>query len=298
MSGKEFVIDDIVCANSRNLSSFVEPNSIALTITSPPYRNAIDYRKHVNTRNENYRGESVWSTVEDYLKEMKTIFDQVFEVTIPGGYCAIVIGYEMVDAEIIPLPSLLIHKLLEDKKWKLREEIIWNKITAGRNGAGNRFGVTVQNPYPTYYHANVMHEYIFVLSKGKVKPSVRRKRAGEHLLRLRINEIMKREIANSVWNITPVPPRAIEHPCPFPEQIPWRLINLYSLSRDDVILDPFNGSGQTTKIARILGRHYIGVEIMPEYVNLAKGRLNELPQLSDLKYVKEWGKEEIFEIQV
>jgi len=297
MPNKRWIIDDIVCEDSRKLTSFVKPNSVALTVTSPPYRNAINYEKHAHNSNERYRGEPVWSSVEDYLKEMKTIFDQVYEVTVPGGYCAIVIGYEIVDAEIIPLPSLLIGKLLEDKKWKLREEIIWNKVTAGRNGTGNRFGVTVKNPYPTYYHANVMHEYIFVLSKGKVNPSVRKKKVGKRLKELQINEIMKREIANSIWNITPVPPGAIDHPCPFPEQIPWRLINLYSLSEDDVILDPFNGSGQTTKVAKHLNRHFIGVDIIPKYVELAKKRLNEPLHLSDLKYVKEWGKEEIIQLQ-
>jgi len=227
------------------------------------------------------------------LDEMKTIFDQVYEVTVDGGYCAIIIGYEIVNAEIIPLPSLLITKLLEGGLWKLREEIIWYKVTAGRNGAGNRFGVTIKNPYPTYYHANVMHEYIFILSKGKVKPSVRRRKVSDRLRKLQVNEIMKREIANSVWNITPVPPGALDHPCPFSEQIPWRLINLYSLSEDDVILDPFNGSGQTTKVAKNLNRHFIGVDIVPEYVELAKKRLNEDLSLSDLKYVKEWGKERI-----
>jgi len=294
MPKQRWVIDDIVCADSRYLSSFVKPNSIALTITSPPYRNAINYKKHVKNSNEYYRGEPLWSSVEDYLNDMKKIFDEVYKVTIPGGYCAIVIGYEVINAEIIPLPSLLLVKLLEDNKWKLREEIIWNKVTAGRRGAGNRFSVTVKNPYPTYYHANVMHEYIFVLSKGEVKPSVRRKRAKKKLV---MNEIMKREISNSIWNITPVPPGMINHPCPFPEQIPWRLINLYSLSEDDIILDPFNGSGQTTKVAKNLKRHYIGVDIIPQYVELAKKRLTEPLHLSNLEYVKEWGQEKIRYLQ-
>lgn len=293
----KWVLDDIICADSANLSSFVKPNSVALTVTSPPYRNAINYEKHVENNGEYYRGEQIWS-VEEYLKGMKAIFDQVHKVTVFGGYCAIIIGYEIVEAEIVPLPSLLLTNLLEEGKWRLREEIIWNKVTAGRNGVGNRFGVTIRNPYPTYYHANVMHEYIFVLSKGKPSPRMRRRGAGKNLRKLHVNEIMKREIANSIWNVTPVPPRSNEHPCPFPEQIPWRLINLYSLSEDDVVLDPFNGSGQTTKVAKQLNRHFVGVDIVPEYVELARKRLDEPLRLSDLKYVRKWGKEEIFPIQI
>lgn len=294
---KQYVIDDIICADSRDLALFVELDSVALTITSPPYRNAINYRKYTRNKSEYYRGNTDWET-KDYLEQMKIVFDQIYNVTIDGGYCAIIIGYEIANAEIIPLPSLLIAKLLEDGKWKLREEIIWHKITAGRSGAGNRFSVTVKNPYPTYYHANVMHEYIFILSKGNIKPHVRKRRAAKHLKKLRINELMKREIANSIWNITPVPPRSIDHPCPFPEQIPWRLINLYSFSENDVILDPFNGAGQTTKVARYLDRHFIGIDIIPEYVELARKRLNEPLCLSDLKYVKKWGKENIIKLQL
>ena len=53
--------------------------------------------------------------------------------------------------------------------------------------------------------------------------------------------------------------RDIEHPCPFPEEIPYRLMKLYSYE-GDVVLDPFNGSGQTTKVAFHFQRHYIGAD--------------------------------------
>jgi len=288
MSSQKWVIDDILCADSRYLSSFVKPDSVALTVTSPPYRNAIDYGKHIKGKDDNYRGGSVWSSLDEYLDEMKKVFDEVYKVTTPGGYCAIVIGLEIVDGEIIHLPFYLVTKLLEEKTWRLREEIIWNKVTAGRNGVGNRFGITVRNPYPGYYHANIMHEHIFILSKGKPNPRIRKQEAINYLEKLTIDDLMKREIANSTWNIAPVPPRMLAHPCPFPEQIPWRLIQLYTHT-NDVVLDPFNGSGQTTKVANYLGRHYIGVDIVPEYADLAKRRLKEPPHLSTLLWVKEWG---------
>ena len=287
MSSRKCVIDDIICADSRQLSSFVKQDSVALTVTSPPYRNAIDYRKHVKGEDDNYRGGSMWSSSQ-YLDEMKKVFDEVYKVTIPGGYCAIVIGLEVVNGEIIHLPFYLMTRLLKDKKWKLREEIIWNKVTAGRTGAGNRFGVTIRNPYPGYYHANIMHEHILILSKGKTNPRIRKEEAIDYLKKLRIDDLMKREIANSTWNIAPVPPRMLAHPCPFPEQIPWRLIQLYTHT-NDVVLDPFNGSGQTTKVANYLDRHYIGVDIVPDYVELAKKRLEEQPHYSTFLWVKKWG---------
>jgi site-specific DNA-methyltransferase (adenine-specific) len=251
----QWIINSTICRDSRKLTEFVKPESVALTVTSPPYRNAIDYETHSKESKESYRGRQIWGDTEldtkSYLKEMKIIFDQVHEVTKPGGYCCIVIGYEVVKGEIIPLPSLLLTKLLEDekKKWRLREEIIWNKVTAGRNGAGNRFGVTARSlasessEYLDYY-ANVMHEYIYVLTKGDEKARIRKEDTLERTRRLGLHPWMTNEIANSTWNIAPVPPGTINHPCPFPEQIPWRLIQLYS-NPNDVVLDPMNGSGQT-----------------------------------------------------
>lgn len=285
---QKWILDDIICANSHRLADFVKPNSVALTVTSPPYRNAIDYKSHITDENENYRGKSVWLSLHDYLKDMKEIFDQIYEVTIPGGYCAIIIGLELANGEIIPLPFYLITELLKGDKWKLREEIIWYKVTAGRRGGGNRFSVTVKNPYPCYYHANIMHEHIFILSKGDTQPRLRKQEAMDRLQELNIDEVMKRDIANSTWHITPVPPRMINHPCPFPEQIPWRIIQLYTYV-NDVVLDPLNGCGQTTKVAKHLDRHYIGVDIVEDYVKLAKKRLEEPLNLSTLLYVKRWG---------
>ena len=288
-------------ADSKHLTDWIEPNSIDLTVTSPPYGNAIDYGVHSNGNPiQRYRGNKIWKSVEEYVNEITSIFEQVRLVTKKGGYCCIVIGYEVVHAQIIPLPSHLITTILkqqegksEDERWILREEIIWNKVTAGRNGAGNRFGVTIMNPYATYYHANVMHEYIFILSKGL--PRIKREEAREHMQKLVIDDEMKREIANSTWHIqpeewtfAPVPPRSVDHPAPFPEQMAWRLITLFS-NPNDIVLDPFNGSGTTTKVANHMGRRYIGVDIIKEYCNVALDRMKEPLNLSTKLWVQKWG---------
>lgn len=82
------------------------------------------------------------------------------------------------------------------------------------------------------------------------------------------------DIANNVWHIAPVPPDYIDHPAPFPEEIPFRLITLYSCP-NDLVLDPFAGSGQTLKVARWLNRQYVGYEIIEKYVELCRRRINE-----------------------
>ena len=133
-----------------------------------------------------------------------------------------------------------------------------------------------------------MHEYILVLQKGAKGNA---EKNGE---KIPLNRIVKREIANSIWNIPPVPPGMVNHPVPFPEQIPWRLITLLT-KKGDMVLDPMNGSGQTTKTAFGMGRKYLGFDTRMEYVKEARSRLKQEPRLSDylipVFYKESWSKD-------
>ena len=263
------ILNEIITGNCKEILSRIPSNSIQLTITSPPYRNAIDYNMHVSKNGGYYRGQTKLETGE-YLEDMVDIFnDKVYRVTNNGGYCCIVIANEVINGTILPLPHMLLSRLIEPfGNWNLHEEIIWHKVTGGTN----RYGSFVINPYPKYYRANIMHEFILVLRKGDVNSG--RTRRIETLPVT--HEEWTKEIANSIWHIAPVPPGYIEHPCPFPEEIPYRLMKLYSYE-GDVILDPFNGSGQTTKVAFHFQRQYVGIDIVKEYTKLAKERLNDEP---------------------
>lgn len=259
-------INKVLCGDNLKILSKIPSDSVNLTITSPPYRNAIDYSmhtKHGNDPKKNYRGKLTIS-VQEYISNMERIFSEVKRVTVNGGFCCIIIGNEINNGTLEPLPSLLTAELFK-QGWNLHEEIIWHKVTGGANRAGS----FVQHPYPSYFRANIMHEKILILRKGKNKL---RKDKGYAFK----NQSVKlwSEIANSVWHIAPVPPGYLDHPCPYPEEIPYRLINLYSYP-GDIILDPFNGSGQTTKIAKFLKRKFVGIDIYKKYVDLAKKRLKE-----------------------
>jgi modification methylase len=261
---KNFV-DQIITGDCKNVLLEIPSNSIQLTITSPPYRNAIDYDMHVSGSGEYYRGKTRIGT-SAYLDDMSEIFNnRIYRATKEGGYCCIVIGNEVVNGTLLPLPHMLLSKIVQPSgNWNLHEEIIWHKVTGGTN----RYGSFVINPYPKYYRANIMHEFVLVLRKGDVTSG--RTQRSEMLPAT--HEEWTKEIANSIWHIPPVPPGYIEHPCPFPEEIPYRLMKLYSYE-NDVILDPFNGSGQTTKVAFHFHRHYIGIEVMEQYNTLASSRL-------------------------
>ena len=267
MQVQQNFVNVIIGGNCKEVLKRISPNSVQLTITSPPYRNAIDYEMHASGNGGYYRGRSNIETGE-YLDDMVEIFnDKVYRITKEGGYCCIVIANEVVNGTILPLPHILLSKLVRASgQWNLHEEIIWHKVTGGTN----RYGSFVINPYPKYYRANIMHEFILVLRKGNVESG--RTQRDETLPAT--HEEWTKEIANSVWHIAPVPPGYITHPCPFPEEIPYRLMKLYSYE-GDTVLDPFNGSGQTTKVASHFNRRYIGIEIVNEYIQLATARLAE-----------------------
>lgn len=247
--------------------------AVALTVTSPPYWNAIDYDIHAADKREHFRTRAYaggYVEYSDYLDWLAHIFgEEVLRVTKPGGYCAIVVGTVLLNGAHYPVPFDLVTRLV-DKGWAFHQDIIWHKCTAGVK----RAGVTIQQPYPGYYYPNIMTEYILVFRKPGEVIYRRRSDAEKSTAAVPINRVFTLDIANNVWHIAPVPPDHLDHPCPFPEEIPWRLIQLYSYP-DELILDPFAGSGQTTKVARHLGRRFVGYEVIEKYVALAIGRLTE-----------------------
>ncbi|MGC8838992.1 MAG: DNA-methyltransferase, partial [Anaerolineae bacterium] len=150
------------------------------------------------------------------------------------------------------------------------EHIVWHKVTGGVKGAG----VTIQKPFPGYFNPNIMTESILVFRKPGPKISENRSPSEKEANRINLDVIFTNEIANDVWHIAPVPPNYLPHPCPFPEEIPYRLILLYSYA-GDLVLDPFLGIGTTAKVAKALGRHYVGYEVQEKYLAVARARLDE-----------------------
>ncbi|MBI5563814.1 MAG: site-specific DNA-methyltransferase [Chloroflexi bacterium] len=247
-------------------------NRVALTVTSPPYWNAIDYDIHAANKAEHYRTRAYaqgYSDYIDYLDWLDRVFHEVLRVTKPGGFCAIVIGTVLLNGQHYPVPFDLIARLTRSG-WLFHQDIIWHKCTAGVK----RAGVTIQKPYPGYYYPNIMTEYILIFRKPGEPIYKERSIAAKDRSSYPINKLFTYDIANNVWHIAPVPPDQLDHPCPFPEEIPHRLIQLYSY-KGELILDPFTGSGQTTKVARHLKRKFVGYETIEKYVQLASARLGE-----------------------
>ncbi len=246
--------------------------SVALTVTSPPYWNAIDYDIHASDSSKYYRTRAYkngYEDYEEYLDWLSRVFDEVFRVTKPGGLCAIVIGTVLLQRKLYPVPFDVVSRLTR-RGWEFHQDIIWHKCTAGVR----RAGVAIQKPYPGYYYPNIMNEYILIFRKPGPRIYEERTPEEKEAAAYPIDRLFTMDIANNIWHIAPVPPGTIDHPAPFPEEIPYRLISLYSYP-GDLVLDPFVGSGQTLKVAYHLGRRYVGYEVIEKYVEMARRRIQE-----------------------
>ncbi len=149
--------------------------------------------------------------------------------------------------------------LLTDVGFLLRGEIIWQKAKAA--GGSTAWGSWQSAKNPTLRD---VHEYVVV----GCKESFRRIRRGD-------DSIAKEDFISStlsVWEIRPESARRVGHPAPFPVELPRRLIELYTF-RGDLVLDPFIGSGATAVAARETGRHFVGYDTDPAYIELAQERV-------------------------
>lgn len=142
-----------------------------------------------------------------------------------------------------------------DDDWHFVRSIIWHKVTAGVKRAGS----VIQHQLPGYWYPNIMTEHIIVVQKPG-RPT--------------LNLDTPSEWWENVWDLAPVPPGAIEHPAPFPEEIPHRLTRMLT-NVGDWVIDPFNGAGATTTAAVHLQRRSVGFDISPMYAEIAISRAQQ-----------------------
>jgi len=115
-----------------------------------------------------------------------------------------------------------------------------------------------------------IHEYILVYSKGEFGRKNSRSNKDDSISKDAFLENTK-----SIWKFPTASARKVGHPAPFPIELPKRLIELYSFE-NDIILDPFAGSGTTAIAAKTTNRNYIMIDINSDYCKLAKERINKL----------------------
>jgi site-specific DNA-methyltransferase (adenine-specific) len=237
-------LNRIYCKSSESMSE-IPDNSVHLMITSPPYNVKKEYDEDMS--------------LEEYRELLYRVFLETYKKLVTGGRACINIA-NLGRKPYIPLHSYIIEDMLKIG-YLMRGEIIWDKAASASPSTAWGSWMSASNPV-----LRDTHEYILVFSKE----SFSRRRNGKQ------NTITKDQFlewTKSVWTFPAVSAKSIGHPAPFPEELPHRLIQLYSF-KGDVILDPFCGSGTTCLAALKNDRYYIGYDIKPEYVKLANARIN------------------------
>ena len=158
-----------------------------------------------------------------------------------------------------------------DIGFAMRGEIIWNKAASASPSTAWGIWQSAANPI-----LRDIHEYILIFSKGDYK---RDKKGKEDT----ITKDQFMEWTKSIWSMNAESAKRIGHPAPFPEELPFRLIQLYSF-KGDIILDPFMGSGTTGVAALKAERKFIGYEISSEYIELSKKRIAPLLEQTTLQF--------------
>lgn len=239
-------LDIIFCKSSETMND-IPDYSIHLMVTSPPYNVTKEYDEEL--------------TLAEYRELLKRVFAETFKKLVTGGRACINLA-NLGRKPYIPLHSYIIEDMLEIG-YLMRGEIIWDKASTASPSTAWGTWLSAANPI-----LRDIHEYILIFSKEAFN---RKKLPGK------VSTISREEFltfTKSIWTFPAESARKVGHPAPFPVELPYRLIQLYTF-KDEVVLDPFCGSGQACIAALKAGRHYIGYDINEEYVKLAERRIKE-----------------------
>jgi site-specific DNA-methyltransferase (adenine-specific) len=253
-------LNKVFCTSSEKMDELPD-NSVHLMVTSPPYNVSKEYDKNL--------------TLDEYRTLLSNVFKEVYRVLVTGGRACINVA-NVGRKPYIPLHSYIIQDLLCQKLgFNMRGEIIWDKSAS--SGTSTAWGSWRSASNPTLRD---VHEYILIFSKD----SYSRESNG------RKNTISKDEFlkfTKSVWTFPTESAKKIGHPAPFPIELPYRLIQLYTFE-GDVVLDPFIGSGTTAIASMRSNRNFVGFDTKEEYVEMAKRRIQK--EIAEIKAKKEQSK--------
>jgi len=239
-------IDRVYHKSSESMGE-IPDSSIHLMITSPPYNVRMSYEEDLS--------------LEEWRGLMQRVFQETHNKLVTGGRACVNVS------SLGRKPTIPLHRyIMEDMQaigYLLRGEIIWSKGRGYASASDTAWGSWMSASNPVLRDA---HEYIMVFSKD----TFQRDGVGRQSTIQRQDFL---EWTRSVWQFPIVHSKTVGHPAPFPRDLPYRLIQLYSF-KGDVVLDPFCGSGTTCLVAKSCDRHYIGYDVVEKYVQMAQQRLS------------------------
>jgi len=243
------VLDRVLHSSACRMDALPD-NSVHLMVTSPPYNVGKEYDEDL--------------TLAEYLAFLGDVWAEVHRVLVPGGRACVNVA-NLGRRPYLPVHAPIAQQMI-DLGFLMRGEIIWQK--GASSGASTAWGSWMSPSNPTLRDT---HEYILVFSKG----SFRRPQPPDRKSTISRDEFLT--FTKSVWEFPAASARRIGHAAPFPVELPYRLIQLYTYS-GEVVLDPFMGSGQTAIAALKARRRYVGYETDETYVKLAERRIRQFAE--------------------
>ena len=287
------VLDTILCGSSERMEQLPD-SSVQLMVTSPPYNVGKEYDEDLS--------------LKEYLLFLERVWAEVHRVLVPGGRAAINVA-NLGRKPYVPLHAYIVDSMVR-LGFLMRGEVIWNKASSGSPSTAWGSWRSAANPTLRDIHEYILIFSKGQFSRaanrrggsptgstggsltgptdGSLASSTDDSRAGGAAVpptgcrggsRTALNEsTISRdeflEFTKSVWTFPAEPAKKVGHPAPFPVELPYRLIQLFTF-QGEVVLDPFMGSGQAAIAAIKAGRHYVGYDISPEYVSLAIKRVEQ-----------------------
>ena len=239
------VSNRIFCKSSEAMDELPD-SSVHLMVTSPPYKVGKRYDEDL--------------TIPENRSFIKNVMSEVYRVLVPGGRICFNLA-NLGRKPYLPLEAYITEDLLS-LGFLMRGQIIWDK--ASSSGSSTAWGSWMSAANPTLRD---VHEYILVFSKDMFS---RPRLPGRNPTITREDFL---ELTKSIWKFPSESAKRIGHPAPFPVELARRCIELYTYS-DEVILDPFMGSGSTAIAAIESDRRFVGYEIDEEYIKLFERNLN------------------------
>ncbi len=276
----------IIIADSRRMLE-IEDKKVDLIVTSPPYWHIKDY----GVEGQIGYGQSL----HEYLKDLYRVFRECYRVLKPGRRLCINIGDQFARSiiygryKVIPLHAEFIAQC-EDIGFDYMGAIIWQKkTTMNTTGGANVMG---SYPYPPNGMVEIDYEFILIFKKPGKSPGFPR----EVKEQSKLTKEEWKEYFYGHWYFGGA--KQIEHEAMFPEELPKRLIKMYTFV-GELVLDPFLGSGTTAKAALNLQRNVVGYEINEAFLEVIKNKLglkDRLFQVNDVEFVRRTNKVEVEEV--
>ena len=239
-----------VVINGDSKSMPLPDNCVHLVVTSPPYNASKAYDEDLS--------------LTEYLSMLHDVFAECYRVLAPGGRMVVNVA-NLGRKPYIPLTSH-VNLIMHDIGFMHRGEVIWDKsASAGSSCAWGSFQ-SASNPC-----LRDIHEYLLMFSKGDYKlPRSKSERAEGRIDTIGKDEFIQQ--TKSIWSFATESAKRVNHPAPFPVELPKRCIEMFTFV-GDVVLDPFLGSGTTAVAAKMTGRKYVGCDLSAEYCAIAEDRL-------------------------